>query len=280
MTSFRIGDVARLTGANISTLRLWEQHGLITPERTDRGQRLYSAEQLQKVHTIIRMRKVEGLNMSAIKRVSASALPAEAGVAQPDGASPRLSPEPSSSAPVLGLRFRAARKKLGMSLKQAADASGLPMSFISTFERTNRGATVASLQKLAASYETTVTELAGTGPRVLDEPAEVVRKGFEETAPQFEPGIKILQLATALQSLDCQRWVLAPGSRSEGAYAHAGEEFIHVLTGKFIITVDGGDTQELGPGDSVSFESLRPHMWLTGDEGETELLWINTPKSY
>lgn len=277
MTTFRIGDVARLTGANISTLRLWEQHGLVTPERTERGQRFYTAEQVQQVHGILRMRRVDGLNMSAIKRVAA---PAPSST-PPSPAGSRASKRAEAAAPpVLGLRFRAARNKLGMSLKEAAEATGLTMSFISTFERTNRGATMVSLQKLAVAYETTVTELTGGAPRPHKEAAEVVRRGKEEIAPQFEPGIKIHQLATSLHALDCQRWVLAPGSRSEGAYSHEGEEFIHVLKGEFIITVDGGKTLRLAAGDSVSFQSNRPHMWMTGEQGETELLWINTPKSY
>lgn len=274
MTTFRIGDVARLTGTNISTLRLWEQHGLLTPERTDKGQRLYTPEQLQKVHTILRLRRVDGLNMSAIRRVvsgseDAAITPAQDAKEQSNGSESEL-----------GARFRAARVKSGISLKDAAEGSGLPISSISTFERTSRGATVSSLQKLAAAYGTTVTELSGSGQRAAQGAAEVVRAGEEEVAPQFEPGIQILQLANALQSLDCQRWVLSPKVRSEGAYSHAGEEFIHVLKGEFHISVDGEGMQVLGPGDSISFESRKPHIWHAGDTGTTELLWVNTPKSY
>lgn len=277
MESFRIGDVARLTGASISTLRLWEQHGLITPHRTDRGQRLYSPEQLQKAHMIVRMRKVEGLNMSAIKRVQAQDVAVKSTEMSSRGSESVVRQE--EYGPTLATRFRTARAKAGLSLREVSDLSGLPMSFISTFERTNRGATVASLQRLAECYNTTVTELSTGGPRPKENAAEVVLSGKEEVAPHFQPGIKILQLASTLESLDCQKWVLAPGARSEGAYSHAGEEFIHVLRGEFIISVDGGPPQSLRPGDSISFESRRPHIWLAG-ELETEVLWVNTPKSY
>ncbi|WP_129241670.1 MerR family transcriptional regulator [Achromobacter veterisilvae] len=275
--NFRIGDIARLTGISISTLRLWEQHGLITPERTEKGQRVYTDAQLQKVHTIQRLRRVEGLNMTAIKRVIASQFPSPPQASSDDASIPgSYTPDVTP----LGARFRAARVSGGMSLKQAADASGLPISFISTFERTNRGATVASLQKLAASYGTTVTELSTSGSRSTAIAAEVVRRGEEIVAPQFEPGIRILQLANQLQALDCQRWILAPGVRSEGAYSHAGEEFIHVLKGELIITVDNDAAVRLHVGDSISFDSRKPHMWVANGEGETELLWVNTPKSY
>ncbi len=274
-TNFRIGDIARLTGASISTLRLWEQHGLVTPVRTSRGQRVYTDEQLQKVFAIQRMRRIEGLNMTAIKRVLSQFTPGKGGASGEAVASAKS----DSDNPALGSCFRAARMSRGMSLKQAAESSGLPVSFISTFERTNRGATVASLQKLAASYGTTITELSASNQPSSVAVAEVVRVNEEVVAPQFEPGIKICQLANRLQALDCQRWVLSAGARSEGAYSHVGEEFIHVLKGELIITVGEEAATHLYVGDSISFESRKPHMWVAGEQG-AELLWVNTPKSW
>lgn len=45
-----IGEVARLTGVNPVTLRAWERrYGLIKPQRTPKGHRLYPQDQVQRV---------------------------------------------------------------------------------------------------------------------------------------------------------------------------------------------------------------------------------------
>lgn len=49
-----IREVARQTGVNAVTLRAWERrYGLIVPQRTAKGHRLFSAEHVQRIHTIL-----------------------------------------------------------------------------------------------------------------------------------------------------------------------------------------------------------------------------------
>ncbi|WP_321945327.1 MerR family transcriptional regulator [Paraburkholderia sp. J10-1] len=270
MSLHRITDVARLTGTNVSTLRLWEQHGLVSPKRSAMGQRVFDQADIEKIRVIQHMRKVEGLNMSAIRKALAERdFNFSADI-------PTESPNENGQTG-LGSRFRLARRKANMSLREAAEASGLPVSFISTFERTSQGATVASMQALALCYGTTVTDISQPSSRGTHR--EVVRRGKERTVPGFGQNIRILQLAESLNLLDCQKWVLQPGAESSGFYSHEGEEFIHVLSGTFQISVD--DVQHvLGSGDSIAFSSQRPHSWkATGDE-PTVLMWVNTPKSF
>lgn len=221
------------------------------------------------------MRKVEGLNMSAIRKALAEK--------HFDIAPESLEREPEAEGPdesgqnEMGSRFRLARRKAGLSLREAGELTGLPVSFISTFERTSQGATVASMQALALCYGTTVTDLSQPSRRKRRR--EVVRRGEERRIAGFGKNIRILQLAESLSLLDCQKWVLQPGAESSGFYSHEGEEFIHVLSGMFRIAVD--DVQHvLGPGDSIAFPSQHPHSWrATGDE-PTVLIWVNTPKSF
>ncbi len=282
MSEYRIGDVARLTGTNISTLRLWEQHGLLVPARTETGQRVYSDADLARVSHIVRLRQINGLNMPAIRRVLEESQAGSASTAAPSPASGATASQAReiADAAALGLRFRTARRSADLSLKEASDETSLPVSFISTFERTGRGATVASLKLLATCYGTSLTALSEVPPKPSRNAAEVVRKGQEIHAPSFGAGIQILQLATSLPSLDCQKWVLAPGARSEGAYTHHGEECIHVIAGEFSITVDLAAPVTLRAGDSISFLSGRPHSWKVVGEETVELFWVNTPKSF
>lgn len=49
-----IREVARLTGVNPVTLRAWERrYGLVVPQRTSKGHRLYSSDQVQRIRTIL-----------------------------------------------------------------------------------------------------------------------------------------------------------------------------------------------------------------------------------
>ncbi len=55
-------------------------------------------------------------------------------------------------------------------------------------------------------------------------------------------------------------------SQGDGFIRHAGREYGLILSGTLEVTV-GFDTYELGPGDSVSFDSTTPHrLRNTGSE--------------
>ena len=93
--------------------------------------------------------------------------------------------------------------------------------------------------------------------------------------------VRIEQLARGATQLEPQLFVLAAGATSEGAYAHAGEEFLYLLSGA--LTVWGGDdetNQLTEAGDALTFPSNLPHRWRNDAGGETRLLWINTPPTF
>ena len=51
---YPIREVSRLTGVNTVTLRAWERrYGLIRPQRTPKGHRLYSAEDIDTIHRVL-----------------------------------------------------------------------------------------------------------------------------------------------------------------------------------------------------------------------------------
>ncbi|WP_411381236.1 MerR family transcriptional regulator [Pseudomonas sp. MPB26] len=72
-----IREVARQTGVNAVTLRAWERrYGLIVPQRTPKGHRLFSAAHVQRIHTILTWLN-RGVPVSQVKGLidSAQALP-------------------------------------------------------------------------------------------------------------------------------------------------------------------------------------------------------------
>lgn len=80
--------------------------------------------------------------------------------------------------------------------------------------------------------------------------------------------------------MDCQRWMLAPGTGSNGAYSHGGEEFIHVLEGCFEVVLDGKECYLLEGGDSIYFRSTAMHAWRNPGLERTVLMWVNTPPTF
>jgi quercetin dioxygenase-like cupin family protein len=67
-----------------------------------------------------------------------------------------------------------------------------------------------------------------------------------------------------------------PGSEScckDSLLRHGGKEYATVLSGRFGVTI-GFEDYELGPGDSIAFESHNPHRIHTiGDEPATAI-WV------
>jgi DNA-binding transcriptional MerR regulator len=272
---FRIADVARLCGISASTLRFWEQHGLIKPGYTDSGHRVFSAGDLEQVRDIQRLRVVQGLSLAAIRGMRG-----RQGSENAHGAK-RLAGEQLSAGDGVGSRLRTLRKKQGLSLREVAARTGLAHSFISTLERTSLGASAASIRKLATCYGTNVSELSSQlEGRCHGGENTVVRADEARVVPMLGPSIQIQQLARRDVMMDCQKWTLQPGAESEEAYAHEGEEFIHVLRGSLEVKLDGHERHLLLPGDSIYFASTRTHFWCNPGKEETEVLWVNTPPSF
>ena len=64
-----IREVARQTGVNAVTLRAWERrYGLIVPQRTPKGHRLFSAEHVQRILTILTWLN-RGVAVSQVKQL-------------------------------------------------------------------------------------------------------------------------------------------------------------------------------------------------------------------
>ncbi len=264
---YKVAEAARLAGVSASTLRLWESQGLVVPSRSETGHRQYSAEDVARLKRISWFRAERGLNPAAIRE----ALETEEG-----GASGLENGEQSASSDI-GRRFRSLRHAAGKTLEQVAVDMGMTSSTLSTLERTSQGVSFKTLHDLADYYGTTVSRLSGEERE--DVPA-LVRSGEWRAWPATTPGVTVQLLAEGQTMMDCHRFVLAPGAASEGAYRHEGEEFIHVLAGRLELVLDSDQFFDLLPGDSLYFESRRYHSWRNRHDGETVLLWINTPPTF
>ena len=260
-----IRKAAQAAGVSPSALRLWERRGLVVPRKMPSGHRRYAPDDVRRIRDIARLRSVQGLNLAAIE-----ALLGVNGGGPADRRARR-------GGRALGRRLHALRARQGLTLRRVSERTGLAPSVINSIEHGVGPASVASLTKLARCYGTTVSAIAAARGRRA---GTVIRAGAYRVLPMLGEGIKIEQLAEGRWAMDCQRFTLSPGAGSQGQYSHEGEEFIHVLSGRVEITLDGRERYRLGPGDSMYFKSTSLHAWTNPGPETTVLVWINTPPTF
>lgn len=264
---YKVAEAARLAGVSASTLRLWESQGLVVPFRSVTGHRQYSADDVARLKRISWFRAERGLNPAAIRE----ALEAE------DLQDPAADAAEAGISSEIGRRLRSLRHASGKTLDQVATDIGITASSLSTLERTSQGVSFKTLHDIADYYGTTASRLSGED---RPEASVLVRSGEWRAWPATTPGVTVQLLAEGPVMMDCHRFILAPGATSEGAYSHDGEEFLHVLAGRLELVLDFDQFFDLGPGDSLYFESRRAHSWRNRHDGDTILLWINTPPTF
>ena len=255
-----------MVGISPSTLRAWEQQGLVRATRSSAGWRRYDAGDVARAREVHRLREVEGLAVHAIARqLRVAATRTARGTAA----------APPVAAGGLGQRLRERRMEQALTLRALAAEAGVSPSLVSGVERGLVQPSVASLQKLSAALGTTVTALVAT-------PAPACHVVAGEVAPLDIPipGVRIEDLSGTAQMLEPQRFSVEPGQGSGGEYSHDGEEFLYVLEGTLSITLDRHDQFDVEAGMSLCFESTRRHRWWNPGTSVTRVLWINTPRSF
>ncbi len=263
---FSIGEVAQAIGLAPQTLRLWERERLIKPRRTDRGYRIYTESDVERLREIRQMRKVEGLNFAAIRKQLGSVQEAQS----PNGSTVAAGPSGSP-----GERLRRLRVKAHKTLKEVSEVTGLSISFISALERGGSGASVASLRLLAGAYGVNMREVFGAD---LEQGSPLVRSA-DRPVMQWDNGVRFEEMASGEKVMDPSYIRVPPGAGSGGFYSHNGEEFIYVISGVLCVELKDQDTFLVSPGDTLYFPSTTPHRWWA-DEEPVEAIYVNTPPTF
>lgn len=256
-----VGETARIVGVSPSTLRLWENVGLVTPARSNGRYRLYSRELLEVLKRIKFLRDVKRLNLPGIKQMLGESKGAGAAA--------------GGRATDLGGKLRRLRRREGLGVAEAAGRAKISAGFLSSIELSRANPSVATLQRLAAAYGTTVLDF-------YDLPRRSSRlvHPHERRAITTESGVRMEVLSIGAKQLESMLVRVPPGAGSDGAYSHQGEEFIYMLSGTLEMWLDELECHTLETGDSFWFESTLGHRWFNPSSEEAVLVWINTPKTF
>lgn len=264
---YSIGHVARLIGVSASTLRLWEEQGLLQPAKSPSGRRTYSDRAIERARRIQQLRLVSGLGIEAIQQVLAVE-DAGAGAAVANVA-PDAEPVPMP----IGPRVRELRRDARMTLEALSRRTDIATSHLSMFERGIAHLSPARLAAVAAAFDCSLADLLGG---TLTRDSHVIRRGRGRIVGSFGPGVRIEQLTVAQRLMDAEVWTIEPGQGSDGFYSHKGEELIFVLEGALEVTLSGSEPEVLGPGDSAFFSSTLKHYWRNPGSVPAVVLWVNT----
>ena len=264
---FKISQIAKILGVSPSSLRTWDQLGLIRPARSQGRYRLYTSEDLNTAKHILHLLKDQGLNLAGVAHL----------LSNKKSAKPKRSLLHASAMVDVGRYLLKLRRKQAFTLAQVARQTGVSVSFLSAIERGHSKPSIATLQRLAVIYKTSVLSMFDTGSESNSH--RLVRPSDRKVLKP-EPGVQMELLVLGKSQLEPHIFRIAPGVSSGGSYHHKGEEFIHVLKGSLEVWLDEIERYMLVVGDTLHFESTHAHRWKSLSEEETILFWVNTPPTF
>src|SRR5262245_17924502 len=116
-----VGQTARILGISTSTLRLWENIGLVSPARSSGRYRLYNPDLLEVLKRIKYLRDVKKLSVPGIKEALGKERPVPTGPV-------------ANHKPDIGPRLRKMRQGLDLGLVEAAERAKISAGFLSAIE--------------------------------------------------------------------------------------------------------------------------------------------------
>jgi mannose-6-phosphate isomerase-like protein (cupin superfamily) len=163
-------------------------------------------------------------------------------------------------------------------LNDVAVAASVSESFLSQLERGRTGASVASLQRLAAALGIEVSDLFASDG--LPRPT-VLRREARQPVLWGHLGRKALLTPKPFHALEVVAVEFdAGGSTGNEPYTHGdSEELLVVVEGRVHVQL-GTEVYDLRAGDSVHYRSSTPHRVSNPGDEPAEVLFVISPPSY
>jgi transcriptional regulator with XRE-family HTH domain len=211
---------------------------------------------------------------------------------------------PAAGASHVGAQLRQRRLARGVSLRQFARQLDVSASFLSQLETGKAQPSVATLFAVCAALDMSIDDLfaasrANEGPEgpmaesprqragEWSTPAELPHEE-ESTSPVVSPEQRrVLQLdsgvtwerltatPTPMSEFMFVRYDVGGSSTLDGQLIrHVGREYGFVLRGVLEVTL-GFETYRMTAGDSISFDSSRPHRLTNVGEEPVEAIWFD-----
>jgi transcriptional regulator with XRE-family HTH domain len=175
----------------------------------------------------------------------------------------------------LGRQLRAVRRRLGYSLADVSESTGLSMSWLSRVELGRIDISFNRLMALTGHYGVSVADLVGA----TDPPgAHIVRRAEWHPIMSTPEGFDLIMLASGrhkrmLPTITSYR----PDVAREDFVTTNGEEFMLVLEGAVLLEFNDGAKYALGRGDSAYYAGLQPHRTTPSGRKPALVLAVASP---
>ncbi|WP_375748271.1 helix-turn-helix domain-containing protein [Vibrio sp. HN007] len=177
----------------------------------------------------------------------------------------------------LGEKIKDIRSKLGITLEEASQRTGLARSTLSKIENEQISPTFQAMQKLASGLQIDMPQLfeppktqVATGRR------DITKK--EQGKPHPTSTYEHELLATQLSNKKMMPFKTRVRARSFEDYGdwvkHDGEEFLLVLEGEVTLFTEFYEPINLAEGDSVYYDASMGHMLASVSEKDALILWV------
>jgi transcriptional regulator with XRE-family HTH domain len=185
---------------------------------------------------------------------------------------PKKKSKATGTALSIASALRARRKRLGFTLQELADKSGLSAPFLSQVERDQTTPSITSLIAIAHALDVDIHYFISPPP-----PSEVVRRAAKPELLETGTSIRYERLTGghAERRMEALLMTIPPGT-STPATTRGGEGFYYVIAGKLAVTL-GKEKFTLGKGDSVHFDQRHPFEMANAGRQMLRMLWVGTP---
>ena len=162
----------------------------------------------------------------------------------------------------IATRVRAERRQRRWTLDELAARSTVSRRLLVQIEQGDANPSLATLLKLAAALDITLTELLSPGTEA--ESIAVVTRDDAMTLWSTPAG-SAARLLVSRGAVELWSWTLAPGDRRDSEPHRPGSvELIAVETG--VVALDVGHRRAVVPaGDSAWFDATLPHSYANAD---------------
>lgn len=192
----------------------------------------------------------------------------------------------------VGARLREIRQERRETLRYVAGQVNISPSLLSQVETGKTQPSVGTLYALVNFYGVSLDAVLGqrtqsgalpaTGAAAQQRPvfaAVPIQRGSENPTIEMEDGVRWERLAAAINDVVEPLLVTyAPGASSsyDGKWTrHDGVEYGFVMSGRLTLHLEF-DTYVIEPGDSVCFDSTRPHFYVNeGEEPARSVFFVN-----
>lgn len=179
----------------------------------------------------------------------------------------------------IGARLREERERRGISQRELARRLGVSASLISQIEAGQSKPSVSTLYAIVTELGVSLDHVFRVHGDATEAPARHASPG-DDSGPLVHPQQRhVIDLASGVrwerltshqhEDVDFLHVTYEVGGASspdQRLMRHAGREYGIVISGRLGVRL-GFETYELGPGDSIAFDSTQPHrLWNLGDE--------------